>query len=221
MAKTRNVPKGSFPVLVYVASNNPLSLSGSMFIHHVPNRKIATITLNVPLLLLGAEGTSGFVLQYDPCNIQHATDSEGALHRTVSLDRLQMKRQPSLHTLSLTLKTPCQLWAPRQRPLKPKPGSEASFAELIQLAKATEVHFVFDRAYLQDVKILETYRLLVHEPDKLTPFETHKQFSSKGLDQYDWQTLAPEDDAPPAYASSRDKRNRPGENPSTCITLNC
>lgn len=187
-----------------------------MFIHCLPNRDVATITLRIPLLLDSPDAANEtFIVQYDPDNIQSAVDVEGTADRDVVLSRLSLDAPtPSLHTLSLWLKSPCPLWCPHQRPLLPKPGCEASFGALVQLAKATVVHLVFDYARLRHPRLQRCYKLFVNQPEKLAPFRIEHHFSSKGLDRCDWRAVDLPDAAPPAYAESVNKRHWPGKSPA-------
>lgn len=204
--------QGSIPVLAYLASPTPLSLSCSMYILHA--KSSASIVLNIPLLLDGSDAEQTFVAQYDPDNIRSVVDEEGTAGRHIIQDRLSLSS--SLHTLSLTLKHPCLLWYPHQGPPAAKPGCEAAFRELCHLAQATSVHVVFDTAQLRHPRLREMLSLFVSEPQNTTPFQAEKRFQARGLCRGSWLAIAPTNDAPPAYAESSDKRRRPGK-----ISIKC
>ncbi|XPT04713.1 hypothetical protein M3J09_013789 [Ascochyta lentis] len=214
MAPPYTGEKGSIPVLAYLASPTPLSLSCSMFILHATSN-VASIVVNIPVLLDGLEAEQTFVAQYDPDNIQSAIDDQGTADRHVPTDRLSLEPNSALHTLSLQLKHECLLWYPHHQPITAKPGSEAAFRELLGLVQATSVHFVYDNARLRHSRTQEMFTRFVSKPGNTNPFQSKPFFKKRSLVQGNWIDLAPTniapsaDDAPPAYPESSDKRRSP------------
>lgn len=140
--------KHGFPVLVYLTSEEPLSLPFTLRIQHHEPRKQVTLMLRTCVSLHGAD-EQAFVAQYDAHNV---TVCDNIVH--IPEDRGdEIARNPTssqMTTLSLQLNHPCALWSPRSEALLPASESVQveAFSELAQLAKAVTLHLVFDYNWL-------------------------------------------------------------------------
>ncbi|KAF2626971.1 hypothetical protein BU25DRAFT_491874 [Macroventuria anomochaeta] len=207
-----NIGRQGLPVLVYLTSE-PLSLSCSMRILHHEPRKQVTIALRTSVVLHGSEDEQTFVAQYDANNLLPDTTALDAA--TIHLPNgrhgeIARNADPRITILSLGFKQPCPLWCPPLECLSPKaePSSVASFNELVELAKATTVHIVFDYNWLH-IDLQVPFQRLVRRKEKLTGYPVEKHYA-KFLRRRDWTVFGPADTAtsPPAYADLSHKRLR-------------
>ncbi|KAJ4364851.1 hypothetical protein N0V95_000600 [Ascochyta clinopodiicola] len=143
------------PVLAFLGPEprEPLSLSCLLRIQHHEPREQVTLMLRACVSLDGADDEQAFVAQYDADNFAPDTttnDTTIDIPDTRHAEIVRNRKSSRLTTLSLRLKHTPPLWCPHRDALVPKLGAShvTSFNELVQLAKATTVHIVFDYHWL-------------------------------------------------------------------------
>lgn len=199
--------KHGFPVLVYLTSEEPLSLPFTLRIQHHEPRKQVTLMLRVCVSLHGVD-EQAFVAQYDADNV-----TVGDAIVDIPEDRGDgIARNPTssqLTTLTLQLNHPCPLWCPRSEALLPAPPpvQVEAFSELAQLAKAVTLRVVFDYNWLSlDARV--PYQRLVKGKERLTGFPVHEYYS-RFYRLADWRAFGPIE-APDTVEASN-KRQRRGK----------
>ncbi|KAJ4985465.1 hypothetical protein SVAN01_09030 [Stagonosporopsis vannaccii] len=209
-----NLGKQGMPVLACLTSE-PLSLSCSMRIFYNQARKQFTLALRTSLLLHGAVGEQTFIAQYDADNLlpnTTALDSTTIHVRGEHRTAIARNADPLISTLSLSVRQPSPLWCPRLEALAPQAESKsvASFNELVELAKATTVHVVFDHKWLHKDTQTALQRL-VKGKERLTGYPLDKHYA-KSLRQKDWTIFGPTcaGFVPPTAAEPSNKRPRQG-----------
>jgi hypothetical protein len=206
-----NSGKHGFPVLAYLTSE-PLSLPFTLRIQHHEPRKQVTLMLRTRVSLHGAHDEQAFVAQYDADNLLPDT-GEATVHMPPT--RLaKIVRNPSstqITKLSLRLKHACPLWCPRIEALlpKPEPTHVEAFHELVQLAKATTVHIVFDYHWLSlDARV--PFQRIIKGKETLTGFPVGDYYS-RFYRPADWTVFGPElDSRAPNREEASNKRPRRG-----------
>ncbi len=117
------------------------------------NANLATLLLAARILTAHGATDSEFVLQYGGNTLapNHVKLSTGkACVQGPQLDKLspaqgKAKKRLDIKTLELSTKETSPLWCPASTPtFSPKPRCEALFQHLVDLAKATVIHAVFD-----------------------------------------------------------------------------
>ncbi len=187
-------------MLAYL-TQEPLSLPFSMRLQHNAARKQVTLMLRTPATyVLGAEDNTAFVAQYDADNLLPETAINAATVHVHPARRTQIERYTgSSHvtTLTLHLQQPCALWCPLQQVLIPTPWPAAveSFNELVQFAKATTVHIVFDSNWLSPEQ-QQPLQWLVKGKETLTGFPV-ADFYSRRYRRADWTVFGPPQETPP------------------------
>jgi hypothetical protein len=208
--------KGGIPVLAYPKSDPALQWSCSLLIKYCETRMLATISLRTSIPIHGYDDEQTFTLQYDGDNLVPDTLSLGpatiCLSRT-QLDAIARDGKPKPRCLFLNTRNPCRIWCPPSTgSIAPKHGFNAPFHQLVKLARATDVHIVFDYSWLHRDKQAQLQRI-ISEPGKLAgfPIDDHH---AKTYRQADWSVFTPFEDvseAPPSYAEASNKRPRQGE----------
>ncbi|KAF2853901.1 hypothetical protein T440DRAFT_293083 [Plenodomus tracheiphilus IPT5] len=221
---THLVRKSGIPALAYPKCDaaSPISLSLLIICNESPAQ--ATVCLQTSLFIRGFDDAQTFILQYDADNFV-----SGPLSLTPAFIPLPQSRlhelarhgNPQIHTLSFTLKKVCPVWcAPSSVPLAPQDGFKASFDQLTNLAKATELHILFDCNWLHRDAHVPFHRLVEH-PEELSGFPVNKHyrklyrcvdwtvFNTGGADTHaDADATTEEDEPPPTYAEASSKRRR-------------
>ena len=187
-----NSGKHGIPVLAYLTSE-PLSLPFTLRIQHHEPRKQVTLMLRTRVSLHGADDEQAFVAQYDADNLLPDT-GEATVHMPAA--RLaQIVRNPSssqVKKLSLRLRRACPLWCPLIEALlpKPEPCHVEAFNELVQLAKATVVHIVFDYHWLSlDARV--PFQRIIKRKEILTGFPV-AEYYSRFYRPADWTVFGPD-----------------------------
>jgi len=201
------VGKHGIPVLAYLTSE-PLSLPFSLRIQHNEARKQVTLMLRTPAAFLhGANDELAFVAQCDADNVLPGTAMDAATVHVPPARRAEIERYPTssrITTLTLSLKHPCPLWCPRLEALVPTPSPSAveSFNELVQFAKATCVHIVFDSGWLSPEQQAPLQRL-ARGKEALSGFPVHDYYARHHR-RADWTIFGP-------LAETPHKRGRRGK----------
>ncbi|KAF3029577.1 hypothetical protein E8E12_000230 [Didymella heteroderae] len=173
--------------------------------------KQLSIALHVPVNLQGAEEEQVFVVQYDADNQRNrhpAALNSAPVH--ISNDRLEelaRHTEPETTTMTLNLKQPAPVWCPLDQVMTPQStlADVIAFGELVQLAKATIVHLVFDYKWLSDIQQASIQRL-VKGKVSLAGYPLAKNLA-RDWEVKDWTHFAP---APaPALPEASKKRERP------------
>ncbi|KAH6613077.1 hypothetical protein C7974DRAFT_428796 [Boeremia exigua] len=187
-------PKDSVPVLAYLSSQ-PLSQSCRMRIFH-NNDSNLSIALYVTVTLHRAAEQQVFVMQYDADN--HRENRPAASHPPISkhipIDRLAEYARhvdPETTTLTLSLMQPAPVWCPRDQIMAPQASADSvvAFDELVELARATTVHLVFDYKWLTGAARAAVQRLIKGKL-ALHGFPLTKYFA-KTWERKDWTHFAP------------------------------
>ncbi|CAA9959442.1 hypothetical protein PTMSG1_02860 [Pyrenophora teres f. maculata] len=196
-----------------------VSLGHSISIHGVDDKQLFTLRYQGDNLMLGKTSLRDVAIPLP----------EG------SLDMIARQGQPRPRTLLLSLKAPCSVWYPHSL------GNEVyslhtSIAELLTLARATEVRILFDINWLGKNN-LARLQSVVEGSQQLTGVPVIPQFACL-YQQVDWSVLdsvqdaksgaylSTEDeavpsiedallDAPPSYAHVSGKRSRKTRTSST------
>ena len=165
------VRKSGIPVLASPALDAAPQWSCSLAVKYLEARMQATISLQCSLPINGFDDEQTFTLLYNADNLVPGNTSLKPSPTCLPQDRLRdIARQGNANwkTLSLTLKKPCPVWCPPSPGLiVPKDGSCAAFSQFVELARATEVHILFDWNWLHKDHH-ERFDLLVRHPEQLT-----------------------------------------------------
>jgi hypothetical protein len=235
------VRKNGIPVLAYPASDDATPWTCSLVVKHSEDPMQTTLTLQSSLHIHGFDDKQTFTLRYDADNLVPGKTSLGLAAIPLPQDRLEpIMRQGSaqLKTLSLSLKAPCPIWYSHSvESISPKPGFEASFHQLLKLARATEIRILFDFNWLRKDNHTRFQRLISHSAT-LTGLPVDGNFTRR-FRQADWTVFSPVEqpvfgengdvlsigelaveqagaEALPSYNEVSGKRCRPGESLSTC-----
>lgn len=185
--------------------------------------KLATLLLVVSMPTAHSTTDSSFVLQYDgdnliPNNIK-LRSSRGCLRREELQDVSSVAGD--VKTLMLSTKQSCSVWCPATTPeFHPKQGSELALQRLVDLARATSVHIVFDFSQLHP-PYKSTLKAFSKAARGLAGFPVEALLSKQGLRKASGEVFAPTEiaGAPPAYDAARTrKRPRKGEYPGALLS---
>lgn len=194
-----NKPKFGFPVLVYLHTSAPLSLSFQLRIQYNAARKQASFMLSTAAspYLEGARDEHAFIAQYDADNIDSNTPNNNEMQLQVPPTRLdELKRDtgtPQIVPLTLRLKRPCPLWCPRLDALVPAADSsaaEASFKEVVQFSKSITLHIILNRKWLTDEHML-LLQIVKSGSEALSGYPVTRYYSNFFI-QADWTVFGPE-----------------------------
>ncbi|KAJ8113199.1 hypothetical protein OPT61_g4626 [Boeremia exigua] len=165
---------------------------------------------------------SEFVLQYDgdnlvPNNVK-LLSGKGHL-KLPQLDELppvkgKGKKRPDVKTLKLSSKKLSPVWCSASTPtFSPKPGCEPAFQRLVDIAKATTIHIVFDFNQLHQ-HYQSSFKAFGKAARGLSGYPVEASLIERGLRKASWEVFAPTEvtGAPPAYKSSKRRRQ---ESPSS------
>jgi hypothetical protein len=230
------VRKNGVPVLAYPASDDATPWTCSLVVKHSEDPMQTTLTLQSSLHIHGFDDEQTFTLRYDADNLVPSKTSLGLAAIPLPQGRLEpiiRHGNSQLRTLSLTLKTPCPIWYPHSvSNISPKTGFEASFHQLLKLARATEIQILFDFNWLRTDNHTRFQRLISHSAT-LTGLPVNGNLVRR-FQQADWTVFRPveqtvpgdngevpfieevavehaEDEALPSYNEVSGKRCRPGE----------
>jgi hypothetical protein len=215
---TNSRPKQSVPVLAYLPSQ-PLSTPCYMRIFQKDDKQLS-IALYVPVTLHGTTEEQIFVMQYDADNQRNrspaALDSAPVYIPKDRLAEFVRNTEFETTTLTLNLKQPAPIWCPLNQVMAPQaiPASAAAFAELVELAKATVVHLVFDYKWLTGTQQAAIQRLTKGKVS-LDGCSLNK-FFNKDWEVKDWTHFAPATAAAfaPVFASALAPATAPATAPA-------
>ncbi|KAL1644022.1 hypothetical protein SLS61_009050 [Didymella pomorum] len=157
--------------------------------------KQLSFALYVPVSLYRAEEKQLFVLQYDAGNLQNrspaALDSASAHIPRDRVKEFTRNTQSDTTTLTLNLKQPAPIWCPLNQVIAPQSttASATAFGELVELAKATVVHLVFDYKWVTGTQQAVIQRLIKGKV-RLEGYSLNKHFTKK-WEVKDWTHFAP------------------------------
>jgi hypothetical protein len=207
--------KGGIPALAYPISSAALPSLCTLLIKCSETSMQLTITLQLSIFIHGFDGEQLCTLVYDADNLRTGTTS---LSETTSLPQARLEeiaRHGNLipRILSLTLKKPCPIQCPPSSgSIAPKHGFGAQLRQLADLARALEVHVLFDNAWLRRENLAQLQKLIRH-PERLIGYAGLLDRSARLYRQADWTVFSPVEDAaseaPPSYAAdASNKRPR-------------
>jgi hypothetical protein len=207
--------KGGIPALAYPISSAALPSLCTLLIKCSETSTQLTITLQFSIFIHGFDDEQLCTLVYDADNLQTGTTS---IRKTTSLPQARLEEiarhgNPIPRILSLTLKKPCPVQCPPSSgSIAPKHGFGAQFRQLVVLAKALEVHVLFDNAWLRRENLAQLQKLIRH-PERLIGYAGLLDRSARLYRQADWTVFSPVEDAvseaPPSYAAdASNKRPR-------------
>ncbi len=220
--------RGGFPALAYTRCDDSSPVSSYLVFKLSDSRTQATLLLQSSLFIDGFEAEQTFILQYDADDLVPGKISLGPAAIPLPqkrLDEIAREGNPKMSTLTLTLKKVCSVWSPPfPRPLTPQSEHGDSFHRLANLAKATELHILFDYNWLHCNQHV-IFRRFVDQPDQLSGFPIWRYYREAGYRRVeDWSAFesgdaedtdpdaATEDEAvdpPPVYGEGS-KRPRHG-----------
>lgn len=222
-----------FTALAYPASNlsvdEPILPSLCSLVFRCDDAKLATLLL-VVRIPTAHDTENQVVLQYDadilmPDAVKLST-GKGQITQ-LQLDEIlpvksKGKKRPDIKTLDLSIKGPSPLWCSASDPsISPKPGYEPAFQTLVDLAKATTVHVVFDYSHVRK-EYRGMFKAFSKATRHLVGYPVEALLVEQGLRKASWGVFAPIETAgaPPAYEGScTRKRSRQGKllgTPSLC-----
>ena len=225
MAQT--VGKRGFSVLAYPSSDAASLVSLSLIFKYHEDRAQATLSLlHSSVFLQGFDDAQTFILQYDADDIIPGTiplkPAAIALPQT-RFAEIARSRSPQIRTLFLRLKSCCQIWYPFTGSIAPKPGFEAPFIQLANLAKATELCILFDYGWLRP-ESHSIFQRLVEHPEQLSGFPVDRYYKGRfrrgdasifnlleDVDAAVETAATTDDEEPPPYVEASSKRPRHGE----------
>jgi hypothetical protein len=170
-----------FFALAYPSSDPASPVLLSFIFKHSEKSAQATLSLvQSSLFLKGFDVAQTFVLQYDADNIVPGSASLGPAAiplRQDRLDKIVHSNTPQIQTLSFKLKKCCPIWGPQHASTVPKPGSEALFTQLGDLARATELCILFDFKWLHTTTSA-VFRRLVQHPEQFSGFPVGRYYET-------------------------------------------
>lgn len=219
---TQTIGKGGVVALAYPASDPASLVTLALYLRCNESHTQARLSLQSSLLLNGSDDVQIFHLQYNADNLIPGTISFKPTITDISQARLATLARhgsPQIHTLSLTLKECCPVWCSSSGPFTPRSGCGASFRQLINLAKATKLHILFDHRWLSHDKKAILQQLVEH-PNRLSnlPLDRHllqtlrrvhgEDLNIQGIDADAEADATTEDEEPPPYVETSSKRPR-------------
>lgn len=223
---TYDVRNSGIPVLAYSCdSESPVSLS--LFIKCNDRRAQMTLCLQSLHFLQGFDDRQTVILQYDADHMVPGTISLRPATIPLPQERLNSLARagnPQIRTLSLKLRKRCPVWCMPSAILALRPGCEAPFLQLAELARATQVSILFDHNWLHRGLQASLKRLIEH-PEALSGFPVGQRYREQRLRQVDWREFSAgetdthagtsatieEGELPPGYAEANRKRPRQGK----------
>lgn len=224
--------KPGFGVFAYVSlqAASPVSLS-LKFRYHKSRAQATLCLLQSSSILQGFDGAETFViLQYDAENLVPGTISLRPIASHPGLSGIARSTSPQIHRLSLKLKRCCPVWRPPTGSIAPKPGFEDRFQHFATLAKATELHIIFDHAWLPR-ECVSTFQRLVAHPEQLSGYPVGRFYDQHFMRDVAFSgnlqapvdaalgsdaTTEDEEQPPPYIAASSKRYGKPLQTKATC-----
>jgi hypothetical protein len=190
------ITKPGFSVLAYVSLQVPSSVSLSLKFRYNDEGTQATLCLLQSSIIQrdSEDGDTFVILQYDPENLVPGSISLKPMAYHPGLSTITRSPKPQIHMLSLKLKRCCPVWLPLTGLIASKPGYEDQFQHFETLARATDLHIVFDYAWLP-TPCLATFHRLVDHPDQLSAYSVDRYYTQhcRREDAYTGSHFAPTD----------------------------
>jgi hypothetical protein len=207
-------PKRGIPVLAYTTSDDPTPSLCTLSVRHCDAPMQTTLSLKFSIPIHGYDDKQAFILIYNADNLVSGKTTLGPATIPIPQDRLNKitpSGSPLLKTLSFTLKEPCPVWGPSSSgSIAPKSELDHSFHQLVQLARALEIHMLFDYNQVHRDQRARFKRLITHAA-VLTGLPVEENFA-KRYRRVDWSLLNAVKDAiseaPPSYSDVSTKRSR-------------
>jgi hypothetical protein len=207
-------PKHGIPVLAYTAFDHLTPWSCTLSVRHCEEPMQTTLSLMVSIPIHGCDDKQAFILIYNADNLVSGKTTLGPATIPLPQDRLNKitpSGSPKLKTLSLTLKETCPVWGPSSSgSIAPKSDLDPSFHQLVQLARALEIHILFDYSQIHRDQHARFERLITHAA-VLTGLPVEENFA-KRYRRVDWSLINSVKDAvseaPPSYSDVLNKRSR-------------
>jgi hypothetical protein len=140
------VAKSGIPVLVYT-SDDPTRRLCTLFVRHCDTPR-TTLSLRFSIPIRGFDKEQNFLLIYHACNlVRGETKLDPAIIPLPQdlLQKISRAGNPQVQTLSLTLKETCPVYGPPSSgDIAPKSDLDPSFHQLVRLARALQIHILFD-----------------------------------------------------------------------------
>ncbi|KAF1925280.1 uncharacterized protein M421DRAFT_423830 [Didymella exigua CBS 183.55] len=208
--------------LAYPASNlsddEPVTPCLCSLVFRCDDAKLATLLLVARIPTAHGTADSEFVLQYDgdrlmPTNVR-LVSGRGHLKPT-QLDNLvprkgKGKQRRDIKTLQLSTEQPSPVWCPASTTtFSPRPGHEAALQRLIDLAKETKIHVVFDFNQLHQ-SYKGSFKAFGKAAQGLVRYPVEAPLIERGLRNASWEVFAPTElaEAPPAYQGLRRRKRQ-------------
>jgi hypothetical protein len=183
------VRKGGVPALALSSTDSPTPWPCSLTLLDDEEKNAFSVLLEAPITIHGIEVDQTFVLRFDGDNLKSGKMAIKYLNTPVtdaSVKYMTREGQPRLRMLMLTLKAPCAVWYPRTLVNQVSCLCTPS-REIVDLAKTTEVHIVFDTLWLAQKT---RFRSIVQTSSQFSGVlvDPHSVYSRKHL-QGNWQIL--------------------------------
>jgi hypothetical protein len=211
------VRTSGIPVLAYSTSHADAS-SCLLLIKYSEAYKQATFLLQTSIPIKGLDDKQTFILQYNADNLVTSDTSLRAvtiLLPQTSQNNIARRDDPEMYTLSLSIKEVCPVWCtPSSGLVFPRVGFYSVFNQLAALARATEIHILFDYKWVHHEN-RGLLRQLIHRSQELTGVPVNEYSTIYRLT--DWSVFGPleaageVEDSPPRYTHTSHKRCRDGK----------
>lgn len=211
------VVKGAVPALAYAQPSEIEEpwLQGALSFKYSSLHNTISLLFAISISVPGSDKEQNFVLVYDADNLVSWKTTlvlDASACDPVWLEKIARDDVSRMHTLSLTLRSACPVWYPRGELRLPAVSYPTACQQLVEIAKAHQVHLIVDFSWLQ--KSFEScIRRLVSNTTGLSGFPVAETLG-KRYEQGDWtifQPLEVTNDDPPAYIETSNKRPRRGK----------
>lgn len=211
------VVKGAVPALAYAQPSEIEEpwLQGALSFKYSSLHNTISLLFAISISVPGSDKEQNFVLVYDADNLvtwKTTLVLDASACDPVWLEKIARDDVSRMHTLSLTLRSACPVWYPRGEVRLPAVSYPTACQQLVEIAKAHQVHLIVDFSWLQ--KSFEScIRRLVSNTTGLSGFPVAETLG-KRYEQGDWtifQPLEVTNDDPPAYIETSNKRPRRGK----------
>jgi hypothetical protein len=228
---THDMRKSGIPVLAYPPCDAASPVPLFLVFKFNESRATATLLLRSSLFIDNFDDAQTFILQYDANNLKPGAISLGPATIPLPQERLagvSREGNPQIRTLSLTLMKVCPVWCqPSFGILKPKPDHEVAFNQFANLAKATQLHILFDYNWLHRDHHAIFHRL-IDRPEQLTGFPVWRHYSkqyrrgdcsvfnTEGAEHADTDATTEDERTPPPVYAEGSEQPKHGE---PCIRI--
>jgi hypothetical protein len=191
------------PALAYAVNDVSVLWPCSLKILHSDAQFV--VSLGHSISIHGHDDEQLFTLRYEGDNLMPGKASLGSVGISLSdglLQNIARHGQPRPRTLSLTLKAPCSVWYPHNLG-NGVSSLQTRFHDFSIMAKATEVHILFDINWLGKNNLAQL-QSVVEGSRQLTGIPVIAQFA-RSYQQADWSILNFQDAKFEAYVPNEDE----------------